>query len=171
MVPPLFHATSKMPPPPSYCLTRCPFFTSHITHSLSLEPVARKRPSGEKATEYTGWVWCSRVWRQFPDSGSHRRTVESKEALQIGRTSKSQPQQQVLKHASLETVKVAQNSTSCNRTSCRWDSRGQHKWCIWVAGAPASGAPPQCVHIPNVVCKVVEGGVLLRGPDLGRAVV
>ena len=83
-MPLLFHETSKMPPPPSYWRTRCPFLTSHITHSLSLDPVARKRPSGEKATEYTGCVWCSKVWRHFPESGSHRRTVESNEALQRG---------------------------------------------------------------------------------------
>ena len=61
--------------------------------------------------------------------------------------------------------------TATTTTELGVNSRGQHEWCIWVPRPHPRGAPPQGVDISNVVCEVVEGRVLLHGPDLGRAVV
>jgi|MDSZ01.2.fsa_nt_gb hypothetical protein len=47
---------------------------------LSSDPLARWRPSAEKATEYTGSRCLSSTWQQRPDSGSHSRIVVSNEA-------------------------------------------------------------------------------------------
>lgn len=62
--------------------TRLPTCVFQIWTHLSKEPLARWRPSGLNATLYTG-SWCLvSVWMQIPRSTSHRRTVESNDALQ-----------------------------------------------------------------------------------------
>ena len=50
------------------------------TH-LSNDPLAMCRPSGLKATLYTGSRWRVNLWTHWPRSTSHRRTVESNDAL------------------------------------------------------------------------------------------
>lgn len=50
------------------------------TH-LSKLPDARNFPSGENATLYTGSECFVNVWMHTPRSTSHRRTVESNDAL------------------------------------------------------------------------------------------
>lgn len=75
-----FQQTSNIPPVPLYEWTNCPVCVDQICTHLSKLPDARKRPSGENATEYTGSLCLVNVFKQVPFSTSHNRTVESNEA-------------------------------------------------------------------------------------------
>ena len=70
-VPCRFQQTSKMPPAPLKVRTRAPPGTDQMWSCLSKLPLASQRPSGLKATEYTGCVCCMRVLTQVPVSISH----------------------------------------------------------------------------------------------------
>jgi len=77
----LFHATSKMSPSPLKLFMWIPSCTFQMKSWPANEPLARKSPDGENATEYTESLCFENTRKQEPSRTFHSRTEPSNEAV------------------------------------------------------------------------------------------
>jgi hypothetical protein len=74
--PVLFHDKSNTPAVPLNVLIRLPSRTFHKLTRESNDPLAKYRPSGLNAMEYTAWLWYfDKSDTHFAVSGSHNLIV------------------------------------------------------------------------------------------------